>query len=262
MVPKGILFSSYLPVQNVPSLSNNSKEAAVPETSNSVSTSTSISTPSTTSAAIAVQSDFAPFVGGVLTDRLIDEIGVLQSRLTESRLESEHKRLRVQITGVDGTPIYCDGSLKNAGRNRDDQILLDFDYGSSDGFPLSSLNIEIRLGGVKVQQFNIDDLYISFAGLYDEENRMEYIHFNHDITPPPNGSGPVAQVHGRIGPLPLGWGLRNTGDEDGMVLTDFLELVSDENNDLTPQTLVIIGLVFDEKAISGIMSLVNIRDMT
>ena len=49
-----------------------------------------------------------------------------------------------------------------------------------------------------------------------------------------------------------------------MSLTDFFELVPDENNGLTPQTLMIIHeLTFDEKDITGIMSLINhIRDMT
>ena len=43
-----------------------------------------------------------------------------------------------------------------------------------------------------------------------------------------------------------------------MLLTDFFELVPDENNGLTPQTLVVIHeLKFDEKDITGITSLIN-----
>ena len=266
---KGRVISSLFVASNNNNNDNNSKEA-VPETSNSASTSTStststsISTPLTTSAATtAVQSDFAPFVGAVLTDRLIDEIGVLQSRLTESRLESENERLVVQITGKNGTPVYSEESFRNAKRYDDDDddggddgdIYLDFDYGSSDGLPLSSLDkkIEIRLGGVVVQQSNIDDLTIYFYDdAYDEENRMQYIH----ITPRPSRSGPIECVHADIGPLPLGWREEHAVGDD-MVLTDFLELVADENNELTPQTLIINGLVFRKKDITGIMSFVT-----
>ena len=43
-----------------------------------------------------------------------------------------------------------------------------------------------------------------------------------------------------------------------MLLTDFLRLVADDNNGLTPQTLMTIHeLVFDGKDMSGIMSLVE-----
>ena len=174
------------------------------------------------------------------------------------------KGLLVEVTGQHGPPIYYEESFKNAERyddDVDDNICLYFDKGSgdditTDGFPLSSLNeIEIRLGGVVVQRFNIDDLNIQFDDeLYDEKNRMEYIH----IAPRPNGSGPIECVHADIGPLPLGWREGHAvGDEHDMVLTDFLELVADENNDLTPQTLIINGLVFDAKNITGIMSFVT-----
>jgi hypothetical protein len=210
-------------------------------------------------------SDLAPLVAAVLQDRTVagmiqennelkNEIDVLQSR--------EKERLLVQITGTNGTPIHYETSFKNAKRyddDVDDDIYLQFDKGSgdditTDGFPLSSLNeIEIRLGGVVVQRFNIDDLNIQFDDeLYDEETRMEYIH----IAPRPDGSGPIECVHGRIGPLPLGWGQRHTGGDD-MVLTNFLELVADENNDLTRQTLIIEELTFRERDVTGIMSFIK-----
>ena len=243
---------------------SNNKEAA-PETSNSAltSTSTAVVTKETHDDTQS-RSDLAPFVGASLRDRIIDGMkdinDALQSRLTES----ENERLLVQITGVDGSPVYYEESFRNAERYDDDDdddgdIVLDFDNDGSSYYdlPLSSLGeIEIRLGGVVVQRFNIDDLNISFVGLYDEENRMEYIHLNHKITPRPNGSGPIECVHADIGPLPLGWGQGHAVGDD-MVLTDFLELVADENNDLTPQTLIINGLVFDAKDVTGIMSFVT-----
>ena len=213
-------------------------------------------------------SDLAPFVGAVLRDRIIDEmqnqIDVLQSRQTES----ENERLLVQITGTNGTPIHYEESFRKAKRcnyyNADRTynvvgISLRFaNDGRSDdlttnGFPLTSLNeLEIRLGGVVVQRFNADDLSIHFQNdPYDDNNhQMKF------ATLKRNCSGPITCVRGRFGPLPLGWGQELVGRE--MLLTDFFELVPDENNGLTPQTLVVIHeLKFDEKDITGIMSLIN-----
>ena len=63
----------------------------------------------------------------------------------------------------------------------------------------------------------------------------------------------------------MGWGQELAVEIEGrelagrtMLLTDFFKLVADENNGLTPQTLMIIHeLTFDEKDITGIMSLVK-----
>ncbi|OEU11668.1 hypothetical protein FRACYDRAFT_244787 [Fragilariopsis cylindrus CCMP1102] len=174
-------------------------------------------------------SDLAPFVGAVLRDRMIDE------------MQNE-----IDITGTNGTPIHYEESFKNAERcsnygNDSDYRLtyLCFDDGSSDdlttdGLPLSSIDeMEIRLGGVVVQRFNIDDadLIICFEDEYDEVNRTEDVTLRHINRR--NLYGPIGCVAGIIGPLPLGWRQRHV-DHD-MVLTDFLELVADDNN-LTPQT--------------------------
>lgn len=77
---------------------------------------------------------------------------------------------------------------------------------TTDGLPLSSLDeIEIRLGGVVVQRFDIDDLNIYFDDdpCYDEKNQMEYITFQHMNR---HLYGPIDLVDGKIGPLPLGRG--------------------------------------------------------
>ena len=52
---------------------------------------------------------------------------------------------------------------------------------TTDDLPLSSLvEIEIRLGGVVVQRFNINELNIHFDNdIYNEENPMEYIMLQH-----------------------------------------------------------------------------------
>ncbi|OEU11709.1 hypothetical protein FRACYDRAFT_244832 [Fragilariopsis cylindrus CCMP1102] len=195
-------------------------------------------------------SDLAPFVAAVLKDRtvaeMIQEIDKLKSRQTES----ENERLLVQITGTNGTPVHYEESFKNAERYtyegyRDSpHIHVCFDDGSShdlttDGLPLSSLHeIEIRLGGVVVQRINIDDLNVQFEDdLYDEENRMEYIMVQH-----------INRRHLS--------GLGHAGGD--ILLKDLLELVADETNDLTPQTLIINELIFDEKDLTpGIMSFIK-----
>ena len=252
--------SSLFVASNNNNNNNNNNEEAAPETSNSVltSTSTAVVTKETHDDTQS-GSDLAPFVGASLRDRIIDGMkdinDALQSRLTES----ENERLLVQITGVDGSPVYYEESFRNAERyddiDDDGDIVLDFDNDGSSYYdlPLSSLGeIEIRLGGVVVQRFNIDDLNIQFDDdLYDEENRMEFITLQNNYSRP-NGSGPIECVHGKIGPL---YQSQLAGHD--MLLTDLLELVADENNDLTPHTLIIEGLIFDEKDISGIMSLIK-----
>ena len=70
---------------------------------------------------------------------------------------------------------------------------------------------------------------------------MEFIWLQHNINRR-HLYGPIECVAGEIGPLPLGWRQGHAGDE--MALTDFLELVADETNDLTPQTLLVEALVF------------------
>ncbi|OEU07396.1 hypothetical protein FRACYDRAFT_251201 [Fragilariopsis cylindrus CCMP1102] len=198
-------------------------------------------------------SDLAPFVAAVLKDstmhEMINEIDVLQSKLTDR----DNKRLLVEVTGQHGSPIYYEESLKNIKQFGDDEIVLGFDNdGSSDGFPFSSLDkIEIRLGGVVVQRFNIDDLDIHFEDdLYDEENQMETILLDINRR---HLYGPIVCVDARIKPLPLGLRQGHTGDE--MLLTDFFELVADENNELAPQTFIIKALFFDEKDIAGVPDL-------
>ena len=94
-----------------------------------------------------------------------------------------------------------------------------------------------------------------YDDLNDEENRMEGICLEHRR----HLYGPIEYVHGKIGPLPLGWRQENAGDE--MLLINFLGVVADEGNDLTPQTLIIEELTFRKKDITGIMSLINTPDM-
>ena len=226
------------------------------------SASTLTSTPSTTSAATATHddsqsgSDLARFVAAVLREEVVDEL-IKENNELKSR---ENKHLLVQITGPNCTPIHYEGSFKNAEPQYSDfgtdgipytvGIGLRFGYdGTTDDFPLRSIGeIEIRSGGVVVQRFNIDDLTIQFVqDGYDEESPMQFIALH-------NLSGSILCVDGKIGPLPLGWGQNRRA----MLLTDFFELVADENNGLTPQTLMVIHeLIFDEKDISGLMSVIR-----
>ena len=168
----------------------------------------------------------------------------------------------MEVTGQYGSPIYYEESFKNAKRFGADEIYLRFDNdGSSDGiattdgFPLSSLNeIEIRLGGVAVQRFSIDNLNIHIDNdIYNEENPMEYIILQHIHRR--HLYGPIACVDGLIGPLLWRRGQGHAGGD--ILLKDLLKLVADENNDLTPQTIIIKESIFFEKDITGLMSLLQ-----
>ena len=207
-------------------------------------------------------SDLAPFVAAVLKDRTVAEMIQENNELKSKLTDRDNERLLVEVTGQDGSPIYYEESFKNAERYRGDHIFLGFDNDGSghdlttDGFPLSSIGeIKIRLGGVVVQRFNIDDLTIHFCdSVYDEENRMEKIWLQHNINRR-HLYGPITYMSAFIKPLSLGWKQGHAGDE--MLLTDFFELVPDENNGLTPQTLIIEALVFDGKDITGILPLIK-----
>ncbi|OEU14332.1 hypothetical protein FRACYDRAFT_240867 [Fragilariopsis cylindrus CCMP1102] len=202
--------------------------------------------------------NYSPFVAAVLKDspmhEMINENNELKSKLTDR----DNERLLVEVTGQYGSPIYYKESLKNA-NIFGDEIFLKFDNdGSSDGFPLSSLDeIEIRWGGnggVVIQRFNIDDMSILFLPDPGKSN----IALRHNINRR-HLYGPIYLMQGIIGPLPLGWRQRLV-DRD-MLLTDLLERVANENNDLTPQTLMIKALVFDKKYITGILSLIKNGDV-
>ena len=206
-------------------------------------------------------SDLAPFVAAVLRDEVVDE-------LIKENNELKSRQFLVQITGTNGTPIHYVTTFKHAIRSSADDIgdspliHVCFVDGSShdlttDGLPLSSLNIEIRLGGVVVQRFNIDDMSILFLpDPYDEESRMKEITLQYNINRR-HLYGPIANVFGKIGPLPLGWQQGQVPANGLMSLTDLLEHVADENNDLTPQTLIIKALTFREKDITGLMSFIK-----
>ena len=192
-------------------------------------------------------SDLAPFVAAVLNDRtvagMIQENNELKSKLNDR----DNERLLVEVTGQHGSPIYYEESLKNARRfsDDDDRIVLEFDndIASTDGLPLRSLDkIEIRLDGVVVQQFNIDDLIMSWCSCDCDCDLHDLIYLKHNINRR-HLYGPIQYVVGEIAPLPLGWQQGHAGND--MVLTDLLELVADETNDLTPQTLIIKALVFE-----------------
>ena len=149
--------------------------------------------------------------------------------------------------------------MRNARRCGIHHNVLDFDNDGRDGFPLSSLTgIEIRVGGVVVERIIIDHLNIEFRDdEYDEENQMESIMLHHNINRRRHLSGLITCMDGKIGPLPLGWRQRHAGGNTRWDLTEFLEEVADENNDLTPQTLMIKGLVLLKNDMSGIMSFIK-----
>ena len=73
-------------------------------------------------------SDLAPFVAAVLRDEVVDEMKNEIDELRSTLTEYVDKSLRVQIMGMDGTPIHYEESFKNAERYDDDQIGDDISY--------------------------------------------------------------------------------------------------------------------------------------
>ncbi len=119
-------------------------------------------------------SDLAPLVANVLRDRALLELMAEMKKL--KRLVDE--RLKVQITGKKGSPIYFEGSLKDgytSHRGRCFEVMFDGDDDDTDStsaststaedslerlrLPLSKFDdIEVRLGGVLIQRLGLQDV--------------------------------------------------------------------------------------------------------
>ena len=80
------------------------------QTSASASTATSSSVPSSTSAS---NSDLAPFVASVLKDRTVADLMTEIDELKKEAQRKDDERLRVEITGPRGTPVYYQASMKD-----------------------------------------------------------------------------------------------------------------------------------------------------
>ena len=123
-------------------------------------------------------SDLAPFVATVLRDRAMVDMLAEMEKL--KRLVDD--RLKVQITGRKGSPVYCEGSLKDgytSHRDRCFEVMFDDDNdkdgpmdeetpsssrrskrsrsrNSSRYLKLSALkDMEIRLGGMVIQRLDL-----------------------------------------------------------------------------------------------------------
>ncbi|OEU18150.1 hypothetical protein FRACYDRAFT_225493 [Fragilariopsis cylindrus CCMP1102] len=188
-------------------------------------------------------SDIAPFVAAVLRDEVVDEmkneIDVLQS-----------ERFLVQITGIDGTPIHYQGSMKNGNRCGEDHWCVPLDENDA----VASLALldyfEIWLCGTLVHKSRWDLLVITSMREYKENDNESSIMGMGSITVASTNSPIVAFTCGRIGPM-----LRADYDEltDVMNLTQLMDLCHNG----TAIGLNIEYIMFNKKKIAGILALLE-----
>jgi hypothetical protein len=174
---------------------------------------TSINTSINTKSMSGGSDNLAPFVSTVLRERTVDEMENEIDELRSKLIEFEDERLLVQITGKNSTPIHYKESINRAehplyGEHMYDLCLnfyVDDDYECKtdpNTLPLNATEeMEIRLGGVVIQRFDMDDLIVHFKQdyHYDRENQTKSISLTSNNTNP-RLYGPIKSICGKIGP--------------------------------------------------------------
>ena len=247
------------------------------QTSASASAATSSSVPSSTSASI---SDLAPFVASVLKDRTVADLMTEIEELKKEAQRKDDERLRVEITGPRGSPVYYQASTKDGYAkwpvDSSDDFWVPFDAQNHNHTTVLNLaatieGLEVRLGGVLVSKFSHNLMTTATVASqmtgFDQEHldtpQMGNIFFNNDaIDDLMFDDFAVGMLRGKIGPLLY--------DEYAHVLPgqiavtavpDVVNVINtNRNNNNNPQLLqdlVITGVQFTKSNITGIISLME-----
>jgi len=107
----------------------------------------------------------APFVASVLRDQVVADLLAESKRKEEIIQQQAEDRLRVEITGRHGDPVYYEASMKHAFRESKPDgmsvwhVPFDFDprYGTNTTVPNfveTVAGLELRVGGIVVFKFN------------------------------------------------------------------------------------------------------------
>uniref|UniRef100_A0A7R9ZU92 Uncharacterized protein n=1 Tax=Pseudo-nitzschia arenysensis TaxID=697910 RepID=A0A7R9ZU92_9STRA len=219
-------------------------------------------------------SDLAPFVASVLRDRTMVEMIAEMEKL--KRLVED--RLKVQITGRKGSPVYFEGSLKNgytSHRGRCFEVMFD-DHDDQDTPTSTTKNpshgrvlklkafsdIEIRLGGIIIQRLDFQNVMGSCnAPFFTNDDFYRDTKYNKPIFLAPERKEIVLKVKNRHkGPVPFV--LARFGKE--MSLKTYRKLHQLNMSDLKVladsrigYTLILDGLTFSKQDIKKSLSILN-----
>lgn len=252
------------------------------QTSASASTATSSSVPSSTSASI---SDLAPFVASVLKDRTVADLMTEIEELKKEAQRKDDERLRVEITGPRGSPVYYQASMKDGYAkwpvDSSDDFWVPFDAQNQNHTTVLNLaatieGLEVRLGGVLVFKFShnvmetasIASQLTGFDPDHLDTPQMGTVIFRNDGHPELlYDDYPVSEIRGKIGPLLYDeynaltsqmsrshWAVTAVPDVVNNVINTHR---SNNNNPQLLQDLVITGVQFTKTNIPGIISLME-----
>jgi len=252
------------------------------QTSASASTATSSSVPSSTSALI---SDLAPFVASVLKDRTVADLMTEIEELKKEAQRKDDERLRVEITGPHGSPVYYQASMKDGYAmppvDSSDDFWVPFDAQNHNHTTVLNLaatieGLEVRLGGVLVFKFSHTVMttasVASHMNGFDQEHldipQMGNIFFRNDGHPELlYDDYAVSMLRGKIGPLLYDEydALSSQMSRSHWAVTAVPDVVNNvintnRNNNNNPQLLqdlVITGVQFQKSNILGIISLME-----
>ena len=212
-------------------------------------------------------SDLVPFVASVLRDRAMQDLQTEHDALQQELKRHQEAQLRVEITGRDGNPVYCQTSMKYGvtcdveGTPYWEVSFDDNDDGTNITIPnfIEAVEgLELRLGDIVIfpfntaKNFNAPAEHAGFDRTRDDTRQMANVGFHND-----NG----VQVVGQVGPIlfeEYSSLFEPTMDVPGLVrvLTDHNNNNSDTDTVLVPQ-LEIFVVSFPESQITGILRLLN-----
>ena len=214
------------------------------------------------------KSDLALFVGAVLRDPVMVDLIAESEQKDEQIKQQQEDRLRIEITGRNGTLKFCQGSMKNgvSVTGPDNTPKWEVQFDQSDDFNTTIPNfidtveeLEVRLGGVV--QFQFDEAQVhSVYDLDPEGDNTGFDRRTRDTVPQmgqiffenenDRWDTTVAAVYGGIGPV-----LYDQFENIDNQLTSLHE--PERAPLLRSLDLKIEKVVFDKSKIRGILSLLE-----
>ena len=224
--------------------------------------------------------DLVPLVATVLRDKAM--VDMVNERETLKRLVDD--RFKVQITGKQGSPVYCEGSLKNgycSHRGRCFEVIFDDDDDDDDDngeaekkdcktqseratIPLAAVEgLEIRLGGSVVERLSVKNtLATCNAPFFTEDDFYRDARFNKPKFLAHDRKEIILKIknHTRLGTVPFV--IARFGDE--MDFRDYehlggmnLPALTDLSKSGRASTIVLEGITFSKPEIQETLSVLS-----
>ena len=222
----------------------------------------------------------SPFVASVLRDRAMQDLQTEHEALKEKLNRQQEAQLRVEITGRDGNPVYCQTSMKDGGSSttRGDIPLWQVFFVDNDdnntiipNFIDTVEGLVIRLSGNAI--FRFDEAMFGtvlgnngFDRTRDDVPQMGNVAFviNKDTGMRDDSHGRDIMLFARVGPI-LYHDFMNTLPQEPILVRDlviFLNANRNNNNNHNNHAALlgemrIDSLIFPYSQITGILSLLK-----